>query len=572
MSSGSVKCILCVLLTVLFFPSGLSAQDTARPAAAENIILGAVEKINNYDYDGAQEDLTALLAADDSYDAAWYYLGLVSLMTGERDFALECLTRAAELDPDNYWYRNKLARLYAMTSQQDLAVSEYEKLLDDFPKKSDLYFELVELYVTQQEYDKALSTIDEIERVIGVTESLAVYKYNLLYVLGREGDALESLKSYNSRYSSPYVLALLADHELRMYNDSTALAYYDEALGLDSSFAPALLGKAEALRVRHDYDGYFPVLYRYVETNSAGVEEKTSYLSRLMENSDPRFFSIFQSEMDTVMVKVVEAHPEDSLALSTAGMYHYYMGRNDEAMKCFKKNARLYPESLTQRATYVEFLMYADAWEELAEEGRAAFESFPSETAFLEMASVGDFTLERYDKVIEICNKVIEVAPRDSSKTLRAWATMGDAYHSMGDHKKAYKAYDKALKINPDYIYVLNNYAYYLSEEGKNLKKAYEMSRKTVEAEPDNATYLDTFGWILYLQGKPLEAKPFFKNAMLHGGKESAVILDHYAEVLYALKEYNLAFVYWKMAQQKNNGDVPGLDEKIAARRETTKE
>ena len=92
------------------------------------------------------------------------------------------------------------------------------------------------------------------------------------------------------------------------------------------------------------------------------------------------------------------------------------------------------------------------------------------------------------------------------------------------------------------------------------------MSRKTVEAEPDNATYLDTYGWILYLQGKPQEAKPHFKHAMLYGGKDSAVIMDHYAEVLYALKEYDLAFVYWNLAKQKNNGDIEGLDEKIAER------
>ena len=54
---------------------------------------------------------------------------------------------------------------------------------------------------------------------------------------------------------------------------------------------------------------------------------------------------------------------------------------------------------------------------------------------------------------------------------------------------------------------------------------------------------------------------------MLYGGKESAVILDHYAEVLYALKEYDLAFIYWNMALQNNNGDIPGLRDKILERK-----
>ena len=97
------------------------------------------------------------------------------------------------------------------------------------------------------------------------------------------------------------------------------------------------------------------------------------------------------------------------------------------------------------------------------------------------------------------------------------------------------------------------------------------MSKKTIEAEPDNPTYLDTFGWILYLQGKALEAKPFFKHAMLYGGKESVVVMDHYAEVLYALKEYDLAFVYWNLALKKNDGDVPGLEEKVQMRKQAAK-
>jgi Tfp pilus assembly protein PilF len=97
------------------------------------------------------------------------------------------------------------------------------------------------------------------------------------------------------------------------------------------------------------------------------------------------------------------------------------------------------------------------------------------------------------------------------------------------------------------------------------------MSRKTIEAEPNNATYLDTFGWILYLMGKPLEAKPHFKQAMLYGGKDSAVIMDHYAEVLYALKEYDLAMVYWNLAMHKNQDKIPGLEEKVNARKAAIK-
>ena len=137
------------------------------------------------------------------------------------------------------------------------------------------------------------------------------------------------------------------------------------------------------------------------------------------------------------------------------------------------------------------------------------------------------------------------------------YSALGDLCHLKGDQKTAFDYYEKALKINPEYVPVLNNYAYYISERyptpvkkvPKDLRKALEMSRKTIEKEPDNATYLDTYAWILHLMGMDLEAKAHFKHAMIYGGKESGVILRHYATVLQALGD-ELASVYAAQAEK----------------------
>lgn len=569
-----MKVLFKILLPVLLL-SCMAAQTAAQPqngAMAGNMLIDAVGKYGSNDIKGAEAILKKIIETDRGNDAAWYYLAQVSFAKGDREFAEECLREAVRLDGSNFWYRHRLAGLYAVTSRQELAVGIYEKLLEDFPKKSELYFDLTELYSAQKEYDKALKTLDEIQTVFGMSESIAVYRFNLLRMAGRQEDAFKSLEDYNKEYSSPYVLSTLADYQMSMYNDTTAISYYDEALDIAPDYVPAMLGKAEALRMTRRYDSYFPHLYKFAADPGSPAPAKSEYLMAIVQRTDPKFLNSFRPQIDTVFAKALEAHPTDSTMLQTAGYYYYSTGRNDQAESIFRKNVSLYPESLSAGANFSEFLMFAQKWDELASEGRDAFRRFPYEPAFLEMAGVGDYNMGRFDKVVGLCREILEVAPSDSARALRAWSTMGDAYHEMGEAKKAYKAYEKALKINPGYVYVLNNYAYYLSVEGKSLKKAYSMSKKTIEAEPDNATYLDTFAWILYLQGKALEAKPFFKHAMLYGGKESAVIMDHYAEVLYALKEYDMAFVYWNLALQKNNGTIPGLEEKIRQRKEAIKE
>ena len=547
---------------------GLSLPAAAQDQRSyENLVITGVDLYSKGDYSAAKAVLKNVVGNDPSNDAALYYMAMIAAYENDTELAETYFQAAAALDSGNFWYRYRLAKLYSLTGRQELAVDMYEKMLKDFPKEKDVYVELVEMYASQQEYQKALDTIAEIEEVIGVTETLAMYRFNILRIMDRHEEAYESLKKYNSRYSSPYVLSTLADYEMSMYNDSTALAYYDEALSLASDYAPALLGKAETYRVTRRYDEYFDVLYKYVDGQGTPMEAKADYLMAVLQRTDPKFIRSFRPQLDVAVFKAVEAHPKDSVALQTAAIYFYSTERHDQAKVFFKENTETYPDSFGAAADYVEFLMYSDQWEELSQEGRKAYERFPKETTFLEMASVGDYNLGDYGKVLEICEKVLEVAPADSSKTLRAWSTMGDVYYKLGDSKKAFKAYGKALKVNPDYVYVLNNYAYYLSVEGRKLKKACDMSYKTVIAEPDNATYLDTYAWILHLQGKDDAAKLFFKKAMLYGGKESAVILDHYAEVLYALKEYDVAFIYWNMALQKNDGDVPGLKEKVLARK-----
>ena len=159
-----------------------------------------------------------------------------------------------------------------------------------------------------------------------------------------------------------------------------------------------------------------------------------------------------------------------------------------------------------------------------------------------------------WDAVLAQCDVMADLARGrgDNSQLAEALSIAGDVwYQQKEDSKKAYEIYEQALKVDPDRTSVLNNYAYYLSLEGRQLRKALKMSRRTIELEPDNATYLDTYGWLLYLLRRPKEAKPYFKHAMLYGGKDSAVVLEHYSKVLEALGEADLALYYKNLSDQK---------------------
>ena len=532
----------------------------------ENQLVDAVALYNNRNFAQSRTLLQTLSKAAPENDAVWYYLGLDEAMLGNADKAVSYLRKAVELDPHNYWYKRRLADIYRASGEIEMVVQMDESILAEFPDKTDVLYDLLELYVGQQKYEKALEALDDIEKIIGPNEQAVRTRYDILHELGRAEEAIQVLEDFNDQFTSPSVLSMMGDYYLSEYRDTLALSCYEEALRTQSDYVPAILGKAEVYRVTRRYPEYFATTDAFIDNENIAVQAKGMYVSNIIRSLDPKIISLHRDGFDGMVGRLVERHPSDTTALSTAGGYYYATGQLDKGVECFKKAADLYPESLNQTVSCVQILTMAERWEEVRDRCIAAFDRF-QELGFMEYLNSANYYLKDYDAVIRNCRYLIAREPNNTEIVKSSWAQIGDMHHLMGDTKSAYKAYDKALKIDPDYALVLNNYAYYLSEEGKQLKKALAMSKKTVEAEPDNATYLDTYGWILHLLGRDKDAKPYFKHAMLYGGKESAVQLDHYAEVLYALGEYDLAQVYWSQAKSKNTeGEIPDLETRVQAR------
>lgn len=561
---------------VLFLPCIGYSQDDARTgkpfAEQENRLIDAVGKYTSNDYVSAVNILSGIISETPENDAAYYYMALSKLAVGETDVAETYFERAVELDPSNFWYRYRLAVYYGVTARQEKTIEILEHLLVEFPKKSQVYYDLFEACAKAGKLERALEVLDSIETVFGPSEPVAMYRFNILIQMERQEEAIQSLRDYNDQYSSVMVLTTLADYEMSVYNDSLAHVYYDEVLEQMPDYTPALLGKAEAYRMTRKNDEYFETLDRFVSSSNISAYEKSEYLSALVTKSVPLFLKSISSRLDSIMNKAVSVHPSDTLLLPVKAIYHVKIDEDERADSCLRVNVEQNPEALSAWGAYSDFLSYRKRWKDLSGLAVKGYAAFPKEYGFLETEIYAEYNLKAYDKVLGICEEMLEVADGDTVRMVNAYSTMGDIHHLRNEQKQSFRCYESALELAPSNLYVLNNYAYYLSVARKKLKKAAQMSKITVEAEPENSTYLDTYGWILFLQGKKEEAKVFFKKAMLYGGKESVVVMDHYAEVLYALGEYDLASVYWNRIESSGKSEeIPDFVERVQKRKKSMK-
>jgi Tfp pilus assembly protein PilF len=144
---------------------------------------------------------------------------------------------------------------------------------------------------------------------------------------------------------------------------------------------------------------------------------------------------------------------------------------------------------------------------------------------------------------------------------------MGDLHYHLKQKDKAYEMYEMALQFNDRNIVVLNNYAYFLSLDKKDLSKAERMSNLCVKLQPDNSTYIDTYAWTLFVQGSYSLAKFYIEMAMSKNTDKSAEIIEHYGDILFMNGDPDKAVEEWIKAldmKEKGGEDTATLKKKIA--------
>lgn len=555
---------------VLLLPATISAQEGAMQAEGKDsvqtaLFFNALRDYNSGFYDDARENFQKLAASDPLNDAAYYYLANISLRTDDIVSGELYLKKCISLDSTNYWYMDMLGQTYIKNKKVKEAIGVYEKLLGMYPKKSAVYYSLVNLYLGTQETENARKILEKIETVQGKSEAVALTYFNIYRMEQNWDGALAYLTEFDKEYRSPRIECLIADMYADRYKDTLAVEYYNKALELDRQYVPAMYGRAEVYRMKGDYGKFFEDIKPFLSSRSVDPQMKTEYLKQIFQV--PNFVQRFRPQLDSIMLSIEAAHPADTTSNLFLASYWGQSGDNAKCKELLKKNHLLYPDKYSTLFQYIIAIYQLEEWETLEHETGEALKRYPADPDFLQLRGIARFQQKKTDAAIESYMEMGKhaIARKDTAALITSYSVLGDLYYEKKDSKNAFANYKKALKLNPDENGVLNNYAYYLALEGKNLKLAYQMSKKTIESEPDNPTYLDTFGWILFLMDKPVEAKAQFKHAMLYGGTESAAILDHYAEVLFKLGEHDLAFIYWNQAKQMDS--TIGIEEKIKERK-----
>lgn len=118
--------------------------------------------------------------------------------------------------------------------------------------------------------------------------------------------------------------------------------------------------------------------------------------------------------------------------------------------------------------------------------------------------------------------------------------------------------FEKALALDPQNHLAMNDYAYALAEDGRDLEKALKLAQRAIAIKSNQGAYRDTLGWVLYKLGRYEEALKELRIAV-QTAPDSADLRYHLAAVYAKLGRKDDALVELEKALALQPGHEPSL-------------
>ena len=157
--------------------------------------------------------------------------------------------------------------------------------------------------------------------------------------------------------------------------------------------------------------------------------------------------------------------------------------------------------------------------------------------------------MKDYDRALATLDRALELTDSTDMEELSSvYSTIGDVNYAKGDTDAAFEYYNKAIEANPANMLALNNCAYYLAVEGKDLDRAERMSAMTLKDQPDNSTSLDTYAWIMFKKKDYAQAMAYIDKALENSDEPSAELFQHAGDIYFMNAEPAAALDFWQKA------------------------
>lgn len=501
-------------------------------------LLRRAHELNPADREIGVELSTYLLSLSQTDSAL-----LTSSMTLLRDYC--------EANPTDIYYGGRYAMLNEQLLNRDEALRTWKRLHTLYPDRLEVTYRYAGALAqggTQADRDKAIAVYDSVEIAEGKSIPLSSKKIQLYYSLQDTASILaEADRLRNSAPRNVDFQVFSGDIYSMFGLNDQAKQFYDSACILDPSSGLAYYSRAQFYHTLGDSAAFNREVFQALEQKNLDVETKLvilrSYIQEMFNDSTnfPQIGQLFDV--------LIDQHPHEH---DIHDLYSRYLIVTKDYAKAAEQTERaldLDPADSEGWEMLTSLYLQVDRLDDARQAIKRSLRYYPDNSRqYLVLGSIYDQEGQRDKAAAEYRHALSLTDSTDVSQLSRIYGAMGDNLYAREQADSAFVYYQKSLLYDPDNTLALNNCAYYLACEGRDLDRALEMIEKAVGAEPENATSMDTYAWVLFKRKDYAKAREIIDRTLSLSDERSEEILEHAGDIYFMDGDPDGALRFWKEA------------------------
>ena len=524
-----------LILSIVFVGSAFGNEN---PKARYYFIQGSMEAASN-NMPEAYEYFKKAYEIDPAYkDAAFIYgnqrlFVRTDTLQSETELlrSLKMMQDYVDENPKDLYAAQMYGYITTALDTLEETVRVFDRTYQLMPSETQILQQLADTYMRLTKSKEALATLEKYEAIEGKSNDVTLKKISILLA---EKDTLGAIEEANllvrTNPRDPFSRILKGNlYEVTGPMDSVLKAY-KEAEALAPENGAVKMSLANYYRATGDSVMLDNMMYEALLSEEFELQEKLGilgdYLQKLIEDAGDK------SRGDHLFAVLQEQYPHEPDVLDMAARYAAAKGDYAGAEESIGYALDMDPTNERYWLMLMSFELTDQRYDDAVKNYERAIEHLEPSMQLKNLYSMAASMMSDAGKSEEIIRGLLadtdeRLATPEGRATVRTsldydglvWVSqlyciLGDLYYKNGEADKAFEEYDNSLYFLADNALTLNNFAYFLSEEDRDLEKAKKMSRRSLDLVENNATYLDTYAWILYKMGEYHEAMEYMKLAM----------------------------------------------------------
>ncbi|SDL39170.1 Tetratricopeptide repeat-containing protein [Sphingobacterium mizutaii] len=559
-------CKPLVLGIMLMAGQVLFAQELKDDKGYKEQLASIESKLKSGDLANALQSIEETLEKYPNGAEVYYAKSLLYAQARNFDVALPAAEEAVKISPENILYNNHLLELYKSKGDFASAVELLDEFIKKQPNNPQVYREKIMMQHAGKKSEDALKTYEETKAKFGETDTLDVLKAEILMDMDRPREANEVLQQWRKKKSPiRQVYSSLSYILMDEKKPKDALNVLEE--GLSTTKDDLLyLDMADANMAMKKGSQAFENIKKAFQSDAVTFIDKHRVMMNLVNNNKDFTKDQLQDLANTLVLK----HPRMPDSHMFKGDILWMRGDLDQAKSLYLTTVSMNPQHVDAWRKLINVELAQNKLDEAIVDGKEALSHNPGNVIITYFVGVAYMMKKDTNNARLFLERALDQSGNENDfvKSM-IYGGLGDLYHEIKMESASEVAYDEAIKLDSNNVTVMNNAAYYLSLQKKDLEKAAEYAKKANEMEPNSGTFQDTYAWVLFQQGKYQEALVWIEKA-IKNSEPSGVLFDHYGDILIKLGKTKEALKQWEKAMTFSEGsalDKEKLKQKISEKK-----